>query len=76
MREVLEQIWTDIPIPDVEINNYVDAIKRDKKSVPGYVKPILSRGLGDMFQDKIALEPTLIKLIKRYFDERIYERKI
>ncbi len=76
VRQVLEKIWTGIPIPDFEINSYAEALKRDKKSVPGFIKPILSRGLGDMFQDKVPLKPELITLIKRYFDERIHERKI
>jgi 3-dehydroquinate synthase len=76
VRPILEEIWGEIGPPVVDVQDYLAALKRDKKNVDGFFCPILTRGLGDMFQARLEFDSKLQVLLSEYFTKRIYEKSI
>ncbi|MBL18735.1 MAG: 3-dehydroquinate synthase [Flavobacteriaceae bacterium] len=75
-RVALAKIWFDTPLPAINTSDYVKALKRDKKSSRGIIRPILTKGQGKMFQEQLTLTCDLKKLIHDYFEQEIYSRNI
>jgi 3-dehydroquinate synthase len=73
---IFRKIWSDTVLPEIDNKVYMDALVRDKKSIKGFIQPILTRGIGQMFQAKLRLNSRLMNAINKYFEQRLYEKKI
>ncbi len=69
MREVLEPNIPDYLIPERALDDYMEALSRDKKNRGNDLGCILTRGRGDMFLTYIPLDDNLQEVIGRYFSE-------
>ena len=76
VRPVLEKIWFGFDLPHIHKLDYMNALKRDKKSIPGHIRPILTRGRGQMFQDQIEIKKHFLDSIDYFFSNKIYGRDI
>ena len=76
IRPLLECIWSEVESPSFDIRAYSEALKRDKKNVDGFFCPILTRGLGNMFQAKLDFDSNLQLLLAEYFDNKLFEKSL
>lgn len=72
LREVIGLIFSHPEIPKFDLDDFLNALRRDKKNEALDVKVILSRGIGDMFKSTLDLEGENRELIERYFVDELY----
>ncbi|MBK8973253.1 MAG: 3-dehydroquinate synthase [Hahellaceae bacterium] len=73
IRRILAHVWAETTLNLVDADDYLAALRKDKKNIDQQIKVILTRGLGCMFKD--TLEPDLATrdLISGYFRHKLYE---
>ena len=49
MKKTSDIILKKYKLPNININNFIKLLKKDKKSIKGKIRVILSRGIGNMF---------------------------
>ena len=76
IRPILEEIWSAMPIPSFNVDEYFTALKRDKKNIGSEVKVILTRGLGDMFKTTLELDSDVHLIIEEYFELQLYRERL
>ncbi len=64
---VLSQIWRGVDFPEVDLEKYVDILRKDKKNIGSYVRVVLSRGIGDMFLERIEVDSRFMDTLKKRF---------
>jgi 3-dehydroquinate synthase len=74
IRAILAVIWSKTPLPSIDINEYFDALSRDKKNVGNQMKVILTKGLGDMFKTTLENTSETKDYIQYFFDSKLYEK--
>lgn len=74
IRPILQDVFDICPIPRFEIDNYFEALMKDKKNTGGKLNAIMTRGLGDMFQRPVELSDEVKKLISDFFKLKLYEK--
>ncbi len=67
MKKTSDIILKKYKLPNININNFIKLLKKDKKSIKGKIRVILSRGIGDMFLSEIQNLNKFKKDIKNYF---------
>lgn len=72
IRPILQEISCITPIPSLDIDSYLRALKRDKKNIGSEIKVILTRGLGEMFKTTLDLDNEINLLIKEFFEKQLY----
>lgn len=72
IRDILDNIWSGFGLSQFVIEDYFIALLRDKKTVKGIVKPILTKGVGEMFQSSLELNNYNKCLINTFFEDHIY----
>lgn len=72
-RGILQKIWQICSLESFDISIYIAALKRDKKNINGQFKPILTSGLGQMFQHSMSFDSKLEAIIERYFKSDLYK---
>lgn len=75
-RKACEIVFCDNPLPEVELEKYLGAIRKDKKNVGTQLGLILTRGAGDMFKRLSDLDEALESLIAQFFTERLYNKDL
>jgi len=68
MRGLLERNWRPTDPGEVEVQPYLELLRKDKKNINGDVRVILSRGLGDMFITRISLDDEVRSIVQRCFE--------
>jgi 3-dehydroquinate synthase len=56
MEELLKPIYSYIYLPKIDIDDYIEILKKDKKNVGDDLGLILTRGSGDMFLEQISVD--------------------
>ena len=72
-RNVLCEVWKNTTLPEISIDEYFNALSKDKKNEGKTIKVILTRGLGDMFKETLEQNEEIRQLITDFFLLRKYE---
>tara|TARA_Y100000591_G_C21816409_1_gene690972 strand:- start:470 stop:1507 length:1038 start_codon:yes stop_codon:yes gene_type:complete len=67
MNETLNYIINDYKIRNINLDNFLKLLKKDKKSTKKNIRVILTKNIGNMFLFKILNEEKLKKMLKNYF---------
>lgn len=73
MREVLKLNWQEVIIGDLDIDAFINALRKDKKNVDAQTRVILTRGLGSMFITSLDIDAEAKNWIREYFDYHIFK---
>lgn len=73
MREVLKLNWDEVPLGHIDVEAFINALRKDKKNVGTDVRVILTRGLGKMFKTNLDVNGNASKWIKEYFRGEVYK---
>lgn len=68
MRVLLARNWFPTVPGAIDLDRYLDILRKDKKNVGNDVRVILTRGLGDMFLTKITLDEQVRAVIAGCFE--------
>jgi len=71
IRELLQQIWKDFPIKDIELEAFKSALSKDKKNVGSELRLILNKGYGKIFKDAMKMDERFTNWLKEYFTNEI-----
>jgi 3-dehydroquinate synthase len=71
IRELLQQIWKDFPIKDIELEAFKLALSKDKKNVGSELRLILNKGYGKIFKDAMKMDERFTNWLKEYFDNEL-----
>ena len=71
IRELLEQIWKDTPIPDFSLDRFISALRRDKKNVGNELRLILNKGIGNIQKVAIPVDERFVGWIQQYFETQL-----
>ena len=63
MRKILNKNWKGIYLNDIDINDFIAALRKDKKAVGSEIHVILTKGLGQMFKMPLKINEQTIKWI-------------
>lgn len=69
IRNSLQSIWHESPLPDVDVVGLLDALRRDKKNRGADLGLILTKGWGRMFKHYCPLDDELAGWIRGFFEE-------
>ena len=72
IRKILETIWDETPLPEIDLQKYFLALSKDKKNVGSDIKVILTRGTGSMFKTSLERNQENETLIENYFEQKWY----
>ncbi|MFC1524237.1 AroB-related putative sugar phosphate phospholyase (cyclizing) [Thermodesulfobacteriota bacterium] len=67
MRQVLKFNWEEIPLGEIDLDAFINALRKDKKNIGSETRVILTRGLGDMFITSIDIDGQAQEWIREYF---------
>ena len=73
MREVLKLNWDEVPLGHIDVEAFINALRKDKKNVGAEVRVILTRGLGKMFITTLDVDGEALGWIKEYFRDQVYK---
>ena len=71
-KDVLQLNWKKNELGKIDINIFLDALRKDKKNVGNEVRVILTRGFGKMFKTRIDIDGEARGWIESYFDNEVY----
>lgn len=69
IRSSLSLIWQEAPMPNVDVDGFKDALRRDKKNRGDELGLILTSGWGEMFKHYCPLSDSLTSWIEEFFAE-------
>lgn len=69
MRPLLQKNWGDTRLTNVALDDFINALKKDKKSVGAEIRVILTKGLGQMFKAPLPMTPEVRGWLEAYFQE-------
>ena len=76
VRSVLAKIWVETPLPEIAIENFLEALSKDKKNEGSETKVILTKGYGKMFKSTLQLDQETKRLIELFFSEKLYQKNM
>lgn len=68
IRKLLEKNWERVELGSIEVGDFINALKKDKKNIGLEVKVILTRGVGQMFKTTLPIDNKVIGLFEEYFN--------
>lgn len=71
IRELLEQIWRDTPIPEMSLDRFISALRRDKKNVGSELRLILNKGIGNIQKVAMTVDDRFVGWIRHYFETQL-----
>ena len=71
IRELLMKIWDGFNINNIDIENFCNALAKDKKSVGKELRLILCKGYGQVFKAPVKNDLKLKNWISEYFQNEI-----
>lgn len=74
MRQLFKQIWSGYSISELDLDLFLDALKKDKKNVDNMLGLILNKGVGKVFKDFTNPDKTFINWLDEYLNK--YQKKI
>jgi 3-dehydroquinate synthase len=74
MCDVLKLNWTDMPLGEINIEDFLNALRKDKKNVDSKVRVILTRGFGQMFITSLDIDGKANEWIREYFARQVLKR--
>lgn len=63
MEDLLKDIYTCVPLPKFDIDDYIELLKKDKKNIGEDLGLILTKGFGNMFLEQVSVNK-VYKFIK------------
>ena len=67
MKKILEQIYKNFDFSELNLENYYEVLKKDKKNSQNFIKPILIKEIGKLFQHEFVFDGDLPYILKEYF---------
>ncbi len=67
IRLLLEKIWSGTSIEDINVDDFENALSKDKKNIGNTYQVILTRGIGKMFKHGITPNKDFTNWLKEYF---------
>ncbi len=67
MGSVLKRNWVSTALPAIDLDRYIDILRKDKKNFDQQIRVILTRGLGNMFIASVDLNERLRQVMARCF---------
>jgi 3-dehydroquinate synthase len=68
MKEVFNEIKEGLDLKEINVYEYFEILKKDKKNLPNIIKPILCNTYGNLGQYSFTYDSELIIFLKNYFD--------
>jgi len=68
VRELLEKNWNDIELGVIDVNDFINTLKKDKKNIDSQIRVILTRGFGRMFIAPLEVNHELADWLGEYFE--------
>ncbi len=68
IRELLEMNWKGAALGRINVSDFINALKKDKKNIGSEVKVILTRGFGQMFKTTLPIDNKVTGLFEEYFN--------
>ena len=72
LRNACQMVFKDTPLPEISMDDYFAAIKKDKKNVGHQLGLILTRGVGDMFKRLCDFDEDLQRIMTDFFKNKSY----
>ncbi len=69
MHALLRKNWGNIRLSDIAVNDFIQALAKDKKAVGSELRVILTRGIGQMFKTPLPVTPEVAAWLTEYFAE-------
>ena len=69
IRELLEKIWSGYDLKDIDVENFLLALSKDKKNVGNELRLILCKGYGKVFKDAQCINNEFKGWLIKYFDK-------
>jgi len=71
IRKVTEQIWKGTSLENIDVNEFVSALSKDKKNVGDKLGLILNKGYGKTFKEVRSVDVDFKSWIEEYFCEEL-----
>jgi len=68
IRKLLEKNWEGVDFGNIEVGEFINVLKKDKKNIGSEINVILTRGLGRMFKTTLPIDNKVIGLFEEYFN--------
>lgn len=68
IRELLSLNWGDTDLDDVNLDAFKNALSKDKKSVGGELRVILTKGVGNMFKTGLVINEEVTGWLQEWFE--------
>ncbi len=72
IRPACQLVFDGAPLPEIDLNRYLSALRKDKKNVGSQLGLILTSGIGSMFKQLCDLDQELENLIADFFAKKLY----
>lgn len=71
IREVVESIWEGYSIKDLDVDQFINALSKDKKNVGSKLGLILNKGYGNIFKHVMDADEVFYGWLVEYFENEI-----
>ena len=71
IRELLENLWVDYNIKEIDVDNFQKALSKDKKNVGNELRLILCKGYGKVFKTPLKNDEKLHLWLTEYFENEL-----
>jgi len=68
MHPLLRKNWGDTRLSGIALEDFINALKKDKKAVGAEIRVILTRGLGQMFKAPLPVNKETVDWMAEYFN--------
>jgi 3-dehydroquinate synthase len=72
IRPACELVFKGAPLPEIDLERYFTALRKDKKNIGSQLGLILTRGVGDMFKQLCDFDDGIKQVIQTYFENKLY----
>lgn len=67
IRELLKMNWNGFELSNIDIQDFLNVLKKDKKNVGSEIKVILTQGFGKMFKATLPIDNKVTGCLEEYF---------
>lgn len=67
MKKTLKKIYGETKMDTINVENFFEILKKDKKNIPNKICPILINDFGNLFQHEFTYTDNLLIFLKNYF---------
>lgn len=72
IRPACELVFDGAPLPEIDLERYFSALRKDKKNVGSQLGLILTRGVGDMFKQLCDFDDSIKEVISSFYTNQLY----